>query len=163
MTDMKALKKLRFASMSLAVALCSICLMLCGCNFNEADNNFNGGVLLDGNKLDSIKQELLSTSESTDVTFESSESSSETQSDAEGLESHDTETKDNSFNTDETETETSEPASDEASGTVYWTKSGSVWHVKRDCHYIKDKEVESGSVEEAKEAKKDHVCKSCSE
>ncbi len=47
-------------------------------------------------------------------------------------------------------------------GTVYWLSSGSVYHKKKSCYHIKDKEnVQSGTEEDALAAGKKSACKSC--
>ena len=46
-------------------------------------------------------------------------------------------------------------------GIVYWTKKGKVWHVSKDCRYIKNSEVESGTADNAIEAGKERACSSC--
>ncbi len=50
---------------------------------------------------------------------------------------------------------------EEQEGTVYWLKTGEVWHIKRDCSYIRNKEVFSGTVEEAMADKKTRICSRC--
>lgn len=46
--------------------------------------------------------------------------------------------------------------------TVYWTKSGTVWHLFKDCGHLKNsKTVISGSLEEAINEGKEKVCSSC--
>ena len=45
---------------------------------------------------------------------------------------------------------------------VYWTESGGVWHLSKDCgHLKKSKNIISGTEEEAKAAGKSKVCSSC--
>ena len=63
--------------------------------------------------------------------------------------------------TSETETVNTETDTENTEDTVYWLASGEVWHVKRDCRHIKNKEVASGTVEQAKEAGKARVCGTC--
>ena len=47
-------------------------------------------------------------------------------------------------------------------GDVFWTWSGSVWHINRDCRHIASSaNVFFGSVEDAKNAGKSDVCSSC--
>ncbi len=46
-------------------------------------------------------------------------------------------------------------------GVVYWTKSGTVWHTRKECGHIKNSEVISGTVDEAEEAGKIRLCSSC--
>lgn len=70
----------------------------------------------------------------------------------------------------ETETSHSDSSSTETSKSerdttvVYWTESGSKWHIYKDCHFLKNAaEVISGSDSEAKKAGKKGVCKTCGE
>ena len=59
----------------------------------------------------------------------------------------------------ESEHETETPPSK----TVYWTKSGTVWHLFEDCGYLKGStSILSGSVEKAIEEGKSKLCSSCS-
>ena len=47
-------------------------------------------------------------------------------------------------------------------GMCYWLKNGQVYHITRDCTYIKGKEnVLSGMVEDATQAGKARVCSAC--
>ena len=50
----------------------------------------------------------------------------------------------------------------ETYNTVYWTKGGGVYHLYKDCSYIKSSsEIISGSIEDALEEKKSGVCSRC--
>lgn len=70
-----------------------------------------------------------------------------------------------------TEADSSDAAADEettdtpalpADGTVYWTKSGSVYHSHEDCSHLRNsKSVLSGTVEEAEAAGKPRLCSTC--
>lgn len=56
-----------------------------------------------------------------------------------------------------------ETSQDAQSITVYWTESGSKWHLYEDCGSLKKAtKVISGSISEAQKAKKEDVCKNCS-
>ena len=138
-----------------------LCLMItailltftfCACDFDESDNSFRGGELLDNDKMSELKDKYVT--EETDEAKEETESAaSEKQTEKQTEMTADTETT-------EAESETLVP--DEQDERVYWTKNGSVWHTTDQCHYIKtSKNIESGSVEEAKEAGKSKACSSC--
>ena len=63
----------------------------------------------------------------------------------------------------ESETESETETETKIMETVYWTKGGEVWHLFKDCGYLKNsKSILSGSVEEAIENGKEKVCTSCS-
>ena len=126
--------------------------VLCSCANNS---DFNGGVLLDSNKLSEIRAEVFATEaetaeittveNTTEVVFETKEQNSDT-----------TELKPE-YN-DSTE---DAMTVNEESAIVYWTKDGKVWHSSRDCRYIKNSEVESGTANDAIAAGKERVCSSC--
>ena len=64
-----------------------------------------------------------------------------------------------SIEIEESEHETETPPAQ----TVYWTKSGTVWHLFEDCGYLKGStSILSGSVEKAIEEGKLKLCSSCS-
>ncbi|MBQ8207328.1 MAG: hypothetical protein IJZ89_01175 [Clostridia bacterium] len=49
------------------------------------------------------------------------------------------------------------------STTVYWSKSGSVWHINRECSALsRTKEICLGSKNEAIEAGMERLCQKCS-
>ena len=55
-----------------------------------------------------------------------------------------------------------EEAEEPFDGTVYWLKSGSVYHKRKTCYHIKGKEnLQSGTEEDAVAAGKKSACKSC--
>ena len=54
------------------------------------------------------------------------------------------------------------PKLPETEDAVFWTVSGSVWHVTAECSALaKSKSVSSGTEEQAKQAGKSRVCKRC--
>lgn len=120
------------------------------CEFDESKNNYRGGEMIDAEKMSEIKNELLDTDhpgENETASHSTTESESEgTQKDTEGTERNETE------------------SIEIEGGTaiiVYWTEGGSVWHVSRDCYHIKNKDVISGTVEEAEKTGHDKACKTC--
>ena len=169
------------------MALLFIAVMfLCSCSRNS---NFHGGVLLDSEKMSEIKSEIFATeSKEAENVSENDETIAvgETDKDAELVETTKAETTESvEITTNEKTTETAldhteeipetkehesehnkntdeTTAAGEENGIVYWTKSGGVWHSSRDCRYIKNSEVESGSVDDAIAAGKERVCSSCS-
>lgn len=57
---------------------------------------------------------------------------------------------------------TSEVRDDKVSRTVYWVKSGKVWHTTKDCPSLsRSKSILSGSVDDAMAVGKERVCKRC--
>ena len=118
------------------------------CDFDESRNHLSGGDILDREKMSEIKNEIISnmfteTSQSNVAEIEESNNESISSS--------------NEQENENTENEKNEEK-------VYWTKSGSVWHLKKDCRYLKNtnpSNILSGSVEEAKEAGKGKACSSC--
>ena len=190
-------------------------ILLCSCDFSESDHNFEGGELLDNEKLSEIKDKIFTeesdtacitetedenssteseqaknettsstevkkeTEKSTEKNTEKGETASSTESAAQNDESDesetpcetdsDTESLESDIDTEgeiDTEKKESEGATSNTEEgtfeTVYWTKSGTKWHLFIDCSYIKNSEnVLSGTVEEAIEAKKEGVCKRC--
>lgn len=61
------------------------------------------------------------------------------------------------------ESESAEPVTDdEAEDTVYWVKSGEVWHTTDKCSSLsRSKDIRSGSIRDAMLAGKTRVCKRC--
>ncbi len=108
-------------------------LLLCGCsNLSPADNTVHGGELLDSEKMSEIRSSVFGS----DVTEQGTEEES-------------------------SETGTKKDPQDNTS-TAYWSESGSVWHLKKDCRYLKNaKEILTGTVTEAKESGKTKACSSC--
>ncbi len=169
----------------LYVALLSI---LCACDFDESRNNFSGGKLLDEEKLSEIKSSIIT--EESEISEAEAETktqnkestvldSAETESIIE-IENDETE-KENITNNYVTEgssetnvgdgeesvsnlesEESSETEITNEEQTVYWTKSGKVWHLSPDCHHLKNStNILSGTIEDAIAAKKTKVCSSC--
>ena len=53
-------------------------------------------------------------------------------------------------------------SSDRKTGTVYWVESGKVWHTTDKCSTLsRSKDIMSGTVDAAKNAGKERVCKRC--
>ena len=125
---------------------------LASCAFDESKNNYRGGELIDDEKMSEIKNELLgaendaSNDHDTSLKPDADKDGEGTQRDTEGTERNETERSDFEVDT---------------ATIVYWTDSGSVWHLSRDCYHIKNKEVNSGTVLEAEEAGHKNGCKTC--
>ena len=46
--------------------------------------------------------------------------------------------------------------------TVYWSPNGSVWHIDKTCRYLKNSNtICEGTVDEAKNEGKEHMCSTC--
>lgn len=102
-----------------------------------------------------------STNESSnESTNKITENESEETTETEAVSETETETQADS---EETTKKTEDKEGAEAGEVVYWLKSGSVWHVEQDCWRIAGttNKIYSGTVEDAQEAGKDHVCSSC--
>jgi hypothetical protein len=97
---------------------------------------------------------------STESTDKITENDSEETTETEAVNGTETETQADS---EETTKKTEDKEVEEAGEVVYWLKSGSVWHVENDCWRIAGttNKIYSGTVEDAQEAGKDHVCSSC--
>lgn len=62
----------------------------------------------------------------------------------------------------ETASETTAGRDDKVSNTVYWVKSGKVWHTTKNCPSLsRSKSILFGSVDDAMSAGKERVCKRC--
>ena len=150
----------KLCSLILAILLTTV---LCSCSFDESENSFRGGELLDDNKMSEIKESFFTEeSEKSEETEgdDKKETPKETQKETESRRDDETEYQ-SECETSKTEEEIATSAVEE-NGTVYWTKGGSVWHTSKDCYYIKkSNNVESGSVEDAKEAGKEKICSHC--
>jgi len=159
---------LKYVLIILAVLLC---VSATACDFDESGNKFHGGEILDENIIQSIKDALITTEQTTDISETEStqkdtgttESTNTEESDDQSTQTetkHDT-TEKSEENTVVTEAETKDNDSESDEQIVYWTKSGETWHTKEDCYHIKKSEYVSGTVEEAIEAGKKRVCKTC--
>jgi hypothetical protein len=172
-------KAVRAALLSLALAA-----MLFGC---APADGFEGGRPLDKAELDSLRGELLTTQEessgeATDpsdtdtATATDTETSAEEDPPTESVTDGETapaeiETTPVEIETapaetapaeDTAQSETAESETVAASGKVYWTKSGSVYHRDRDCYHLKKSQsVSEGSVEQAVSLGKERLCASC--
>lgn len=102
--------------------------------FWSSNHSYSGGQILDEEMMSSIRDEIISTEE----TSESEETSEE--------KSEETTRQDNTSH----------------NGSVYWTEGGGVYHFYRDCGYIKSaSKIMSGSVTDARNAGKTGVCSRC--
>ena len=122
---------------------------LVSCSFDESENNYRGGDLLDEEKMSEIRNEVLGGSNGdsdNSIDNDATLKPEGTQKDTEGTERNETERSDFEVDT---------------ATIVYWTDSGSVWHISRDCYHIKNKEVASGTVSEAEAAGHKSSCKTC--
>ncbi len=165
-----------------AIALLLLSVVLAACDFDESRYHLYGGKLLNDEMISEIKNEIFSgaTFESETVIveeYETVENSNdipmdvdvitETQKDVvSGDELYETnpnyETNENTLSVDSVEITTEKISDAEQTNTVYWTKSGSVWHTRSDCYHIKkSSNVFSGTLDEAIEAGKEKLCSSC--
>ena len=155
-----------FKRLTLILLIAALGVCITACDFDESKNHYFGGTILDDGLMESIKDALITETESEaesatdEPTTESDEITTETETEAQ--------TDSNTVvTTDVTETDTNEATEDTdkpdttPSSTVYWTESGETWHTNPKCYHIKNKDVFSGSVEEAIEAGKERLCKTC--
>jgi len=159
--------------------LVMLCMNACSM-FMPPEQKFDGGELLDSEGLSEIKSQVFSSENSesvteettvtvvektTETTINSTEITEMTESlaDLADTVTEETESSKNSETVDaKTEITEGNDAAEEKNGDiVYWIASGEVWHLSRDCRYIKDKSIDSGSVEEAMAAGKSRVCSVC--
>jgi hypothetical protein len=113
-----------------------LCVLLCSCTqYSKGGYEFDAGVTVDINDLESLFETTLQSAESTPLGDSSTDDPNET-----------TTTPSTQPNIGETET-------------VYWTASGTKYHLYRDCQSLKrSTNVESGTLEESKKAE---CCKYC--
>lgn len=140
--------------MKFSISAVALILLLCSCSVSsDAVNDFRGGVLLDDEMMSEIRSSVFSTD-----TTESGYNNSDKDGERNIIETE-------SANEEYTEV-IGENISEQVSYTpdtdlVFWVKDGSVWHLDRDCRYIKKSTVISGTVDEAIANGKDRVCSSC--
>ena len=129
------------------------------CDFNESDNNLQGGVLLDSEYISKIKEEVLATEE---TTSEQNETETETETETSTQEIGSFETESDSSSRSELSSTYTESEFETYGEEVYWTESGGVWHLYSDCGHLKNSDnVISGSQDDALEAGKRNVCSTC--
>lgn len=138
---------------------------LCSCSLLTYDRtDVRGGTPLNDDLMAVIKGDILSDASSADGTSEKSENSG---NDDISIDSGENSVKESAPLTEETEpndtADTSTSSGNQNTDNVcFWTENGSVWHTYRDCYHIKkSKNILSGTVEEAQENGKSHVCSSC--
>ncbi len=121
-------------------------LSLFSCDFDESDKHLSGGILLDDGLMSEIEYEIFN-GETVTLKIEETEISEE-----------------NAGSSDSIATDTEETIDwDKYSDKVYWTKSGTVFHVSEKCQSLKNStNIQSGSVSEAKESGKERSCSKCS-
>ena len=131
------MKKLALAS---ALALCCI---LCSCTqYSQGGYEFDAGETLDIGGLESMFETTSQEAESAPVDTPNEEPSETEPNESEPIQSQ-------------------RPPIGEIT-TVYWTKSGTKYHIYRDCQSLKKStDILSGTIEEAKENKKAECCKYC--
>ena len=166
-TDMKNIKKYVFTISALLLILLQR-VSLCSCDLDESRNNFRGGELLDAERMSEIKNEVLGTEALTGSNETTADKSTESTTDndtdnetAANAEESSNGTQKDTEGTERNETETSKNA-DGTAIFVYWLKGGTRWHLSADCYHIRNKEVISGTEEDAIEAGMKSVCSSCS-
>jgi len=169
----------------LCVALAVILIILPSCSMFWASNStYSGGQILDDELMSSMRAEIIG--ENTEIVKPGETTQNKNETNEVVKDETDEITKDesgeivkdetdeivkdeteSSQSNKETESDSSKEEStkkdnEETDNTVYWTKGGGVYHLYKDCGYIKSSsEILSGTVEEALEAKKSGVCSRC--
>lgn len=163
----------------LAIIAVLVILLLTSCANDE--NKFEGGELLDEEKLSEIRSsvfaedgvELSTEIENTEINSfdtqaEGLEISENTTVETELESAIDTERESaiDTYSDSLSESELSsddetEYVSEESEEEVYWTEKGSVWHISEDCRYIKNSNVICGTVVDAIEAGMERACSVC--
>lgn len=159
---MKPLKNLSIAVMGLLLLLT---VMLSSCAMLLADHGtFDGGEILNDEKLSEIRSKIFASDQVESERMESSISDSDqieqTQETEDITEKFGHTSADSSFVEQSTVFETDSTQS-AITPTVYWTQNGEVWHTKKDCRYLKNKKVISGTNDDAVNAGKSRLCSSC--
>ena len=151
------------------LAIFSLNLVSCSM-FVPEKGSFYGGKILDNKVMEELRQEFLeSETQTASETDSIGKINSEAQAESTSTSIINSEANTETESTDEIsskpqhETHTEETENNqEMSDTVYWAKSGSVWHLFRDCGYLKNsKEIKSGSIEEAIASGAQKMCSSC--
>ena len=126
--------------LALVVALVLMCTF-CSCTqYSQGGYEFDAGVTVDINDLESLFETTPQIEEGTPSLDAPTEDPQET-----------------------TPTPITQPSIGETE-TVYWTVSGTKYHLYRDCQSLKRSiNVESGTLDEAKAAKKAECCKYCAD
>ena len=133
--------------------LCLLSLLLCSCSISFSDEGtFYGGQILDDALLAEIRQDVLGKEDVTSSTKDSvaigaTDSKAETPSEQKSTEGKDEPIE----NTPSTDGET----------VLYWVENGEVWHTSKDCRYLKNKEIISGSQDDAVADGKKRICSAC--
>ena len=130
----------------------SLCFASCSL-FTPERGSFYGGKILDNEAMDELRKEFDESSSNNDQIESGSTIGTQIL----------TESVQNNENTQaESENTQSESENTEKSETVFWSKSGSVWHLYIDCGYLKNSdEIYSGTVDEAIASGVKKVCSSC--
>ena len=151
-----AIKCFLCAVLALVLATMTACSL-----FWSSNPTYSGGQMLDDELMSQMKSDVLGEKTETSNLIQNEETSAgETE-----LGSPDTEESSSciSGELDSTATETDGTTQrEEQNALVYWTKGGGVYHIYRDCGYLKSSsEILSGTVEEALGAGKSGVCSRC--
>lgn len=117
----------------LITVLILLSVALCACSFDESENSFRGGELLDNNKMSEIKESLFTQeSENAEESEVNTETVDEKATGKETVRPSENETDDQSEYVEApVESENETDIVTEENGVVYWTKGGSVWHVSK--------------------------------
>ena len=134
----------------------------CSCSLLSFDKTeIRGGTPLSDELLAAIKGEIFSEGSDEGGTKVESEYSDKSDMETESSREESLSMSDDSH-TNELVDNSSESSNENIGNICYWTESGSVWHTYKDCYHIKKStNILSGTVEEAKEEGKSHICTAC--
>ncbi len=136
----------RFIRSFWLIAIVFLIVSFSSCKMDESRYHLFGGELLDEERMSEIKNELLGGAESDTVSATVTEEFPNAESERENTDSN----------------SEAEEKTEDLTQTVYWAKSGEVWHRSNECGYLKkSSEISSGTVEEAIEAGKERLCLIC--
>ena len=164
MKHFKALSKVFLVLLLLSSIAFTSCAL-----FLADRETFDGGEILNDEKMSEIRSKIFAT-DPIETDANDSEESNSNASVADQTEQSKETDKNNEHSATETEmislsTEENTPVETDSlhdmQDVVYWTQNGEVWHTEKDCRYLKNKSVISGSQEEAIDAGKSRLCSSC--
>lgn len=148
----------------LCVTLALILIALPSCSmFWSSNPTYSGGQMLDDELMSSMRSEVLGEKTETSDQGEPGETTGgETEPNKSDEKTESSTSNDETESDDFNEESSTKHEHKETDGTVYWTKNGGVYHLYKDCGYIKSSsEIISGTSEEALATGKSGVCSRC--
>ena len=164
MKHFKALSKVFFVLLLLSSIAFTSCAL-----FLADRETFDGGEILNDEKMSEIRSKVFAT-DPIETDANDSEESNNNASVADQTEQSKETDKNDKHSATETEIISSSAEENTTVETdslhdmqdvVYWTQNGEVWHTEQDCRYLKNKDILSGTQEDALGAGKSRLCSSC--